>query len=75
MACDDLVYRKLKALVDERGSWRRVADHFGVHPTFISNIIAGIAQPSASMCRKMGIVKKTTRTTTVIYEEKPDDSV
>lgn len=50
MACDDLVYRKLKELVNEKGSWRRVADHFGVNPTHISNIIAGVSQPSVSMC-------------------------
>ena len=69
MACDDLVYRKLKELVNEKGSWRRVADHFGVHPTYISNIIAGVSEPSARMCKAMGLVKKTTKTTTVTYEE------
>ena len=42
MSCDDLVYKKLKALVNEKGSWKAVADHFSVHPTYISNIIAGL---------------------------------
>lgn len=68
MSCDDLVYKKLKELVNEKGSWKEVAKHFNVHPTFISNIIAGIAEPSMRMCQMMGIKRTTTKTT--IYEEK-----
>lgn len=67
MSCDDLVYKKLKALVNEKGSWREVAAYFSVHPTFISNIIAGVAEPSIRMCDMMGIKRTTTKTTT--YEE------
>lgn len=69
MSCDDLVYKKLKALVNEKGSWREVAAHFSVHPTYISNIIAGLYQPSIRMCDMMGIKKTTTKTTTITYEE------
>lgn len=69
MTCDDLVYKKLKAKVNELGSWRRVADHFGVNPSYISNIIAGVAQPSSAMCKAMGLKKTTTRTSTITYEE------
>lgn len=68
MSCDDLVYKKLKELVNEKGSWKEVAKHFNVHPTFISNIIAGIAEPSMRMCQMMGIKRTTTKT--AIYEEK-----
>lgn len=67
MSCDDLVYKKLKELVNQKGSWKEVAAHFGVHPSFISNIIAGIAEPSMRMCDMMGIKRKTTKTT--IYKE------
>lgn len=67
MSCDDLVYKKLKELVNEKGSWKKVAAHFGVHPSFVSNIIAGIAEPSMRMCDMMGIKRTTTKTTT--YEE------
>ena len=67
MPCDDLVHRKLKALINQKGSWRGVAEHFGVHPSFISNILTGVAEPSMRMCNMMGIQRRTTKTT--IYEE------
>lgn len=67
MKCDDLVYKKLKGLFDTKGSWKAVAEYFDVHPTFISNIIAGVAEPSFRMCQMMGIKRITVKTTT--YEE------
>lgn len=67
MSCDDLVYKKMKELVDQKGSWREVAAHFSVNPTFISNILAGVAEPSMRMCQMMGIKRTTTKTT--VYEE------
>lgn len=67
MECDPLVKREMEKLMTKMGSWKAVAEHFGVHPTFISNIMSGVAEPSFRICRSLGLKRVVTKTVT--YEE------
>ena len=64
MACDPLVALRMQELKEMYGSWKAVAEHFGVTPAFISNINSGYSQPTMAICEELKLRRRVTKTIT-----------
>lgn len=60
--CDPLVLRRMDRLLRMYGTWKAVADAFGVTPAYISNIRSGSSVPSAAILSEIGVRREVVRT-------------
>lgn len=51
--------RKLEGMISEEGSQLALAKKLDVNPSYLSEVMRGIRQPSEKFLRAMGLVKRT----------------